>query len=297
MIIATHGRSGEVERLLGNLAEQSVPPAATWVVGASASDLPDGIAAFDGVTALVAPAIGLPAQRNHGIDAALADRRFDDEDPIIFFDDDFRPAADWVGNCLSFLAGHPEAHGVSGMVLADGVRTAPIAEDEAEVILGRPPEPASFSFRDAQNLYGCNMAIRARVFRACRFDERLPLHALLEDADMAGQIRLRGGRLYKVADLRGVHLGTAAGRMGGVRFGYSQIANVHYLAGKRTLPLKRAVRLVVEAVGANLRLSLDRSGRDRLRGNLLAVFDLIRGRLRPERILEQGRDLDSVRRA
>ena len=82
---------------------------------------------------------------------------------------------------------------------------------------------------------------------------------------------------------------TGAGRTSWVRFGYSQVANTVYLARKGTMRRARAWRLSVPPVVANLVFSLlpqsliDRRGR--LKGNLLALWDLARGRLDPRRIL------------
>jgi hypothetical protein len=88
----------------------------------------------------------------------------------------------------------------------------------------------------------------------------------------------------------GVHLGAKRGRTSGLRFGYSQIANPWYLARKRTLRIDRALIQAGRNVGANvLHLArpepwIDRRGR--LLGNGLAMLDLLRGRLRPDRIVQ-----------
>ena len=94
----------------------------------------------------------------------------------------------------------------------------------------------------------------------------------------------------KAEALRGVHLGTKTGRSPGIRLGYSQIANPAYLIGKGTMAPRRAVRQMVRNVAANLVKSLrpepwiDRRGR--LKGNILGLWDLLRRRARPDRILE-----------
>ena len=74
------------------------------------------------------------------------------------------------------------------------------------------------------------------------------------------------------------------------RFGYSQIANPVYLARKGTYPWNRALRSMARHWAMNLARSpfpepwADRWGR--FRGNMLALADLLRGRLRPGRIEE-----------
>jgi hypothetical protein len=122
-----------------------------------------------------------------------------------------------------------------------------------------------------------------------RFDENLPLYGWQEDFDFSYQVG-RSGRLVRDASLRGVHMGVKVGRSSGKRLGYSQIANPLYLLNKRTMPSKRALRLIRDNVAANIARSIrpehhvDRRGR--LLGNLLAIRDLVSSRLDPRRILE-----------
>jgi GT2 family glycosyltransferase len=141
---------------------------------------------------------------------------------------------------------------------------------------------------DHLGAYGCNMSIRMSAIGELRFDERLPLYGWQEDVDFTSQLRARG-RVVRVNALRGVHLGVKAGRINGMRFGYSQVANPLYLIRKGTLPTGFAMRLMIRNLAANLARSLwpeshiDRRGR--LRGNLLAISHLMIGRLEPEYIL------------
>jgi hypothetical protein len=87
-----------------------------------------------------------------------------------------------------------------------------------------------------------------------------------------------------------VHLGAKLGRQKGLRLGYSQIANPVYLARKGTYPWDRALRSMARHLAMNLARSpfpepwADRWGR--FRGNVLALWDLARGRAHPSRILE-----------
>jgi hypothetical protein len=122
-----------------------------------------------------------------------------------------------------------------------------------------------------------------------RFDERLPLYGWLEDLDLSTRLSRRG-TLYHASALRGVHRGVKRGRTSGVRFGYSQIANPLYLLVRGRAPVHYAFANICRNLAANLlRVSkpepwVDRKGR--LKGNGLAAWDLVRGRLKPERILE-----------
>jgi hypothetical protein len=89
--------------------------------------------------------------------------------------------------------------------------------------------------------------------------------------------------------LYGVHLAMKAGRPSGLRLGYSQIVNPVYLARKGTMPAGFAAKLMIRNVLANAVKSLwpetyiDRFGR--LRGNALAAFHILTGRIEPETIL------------
>jgi hypothetical protein len=115
------------------------------------------------------------------------------------------------------------------------------------------------------------------------------LYGWQEDIDFTSQLR-RYGRVVGFNTIIGVHLGLKAGRVSGVRFGYSQIANPTYLISKGTVPATFALDLMARNIAANLLRSLwpepwiDRRGR--LRGNLLAVGHLMMGRIEPEYILK-----------
>lgn len=84
-------------------------------------------------------------------------------------------------------------------------------------------------------------------------------------------------------------MGQKNGRLSGVMLGYSQIANSLYLAQKATVP-RVYWRLRVKNIAANVLRSfapepyVDRRGR--LKGNLMALSDLMRGKMSPSRILE-----------
>jgi hypothetical protein len=75
-----------------------------------------------------------------------------------------------------------------------------------------------------------------------------------------------------------------------VLLGYSQIANPLYLVRKGTVPPRFAFNLALRNLVANAVKSprpepnVDRFGR--LRGNLIALVDIARGRSHPRRALE-----------
>lgn len=91
----------------------------------------------------------------------------------------------------------------------------------------------------------------------------------------------------KITKAYGVHLGVKGGRVSGRKLGYSQVMNPIYLNRKNTMTLRHALEQIGRNVVANVIMSvrpepyIDRRGR--LFGNLIALFDIIRLRLTPER--------------
>jgi hypothetical protein len=122
-----------------------------------------------------------------------------------------------------------------------------------------------------------------------QFDEQLPLYGWQEDIDFSRQMAPYG-RIIQTPILTGIHLGTKRGRTSGLRFGYSQVANPIYLMRKGTMSIPFGFRTMIRNIIANIVKSfrpeahIDRRGR--FTGNLLALFDFIRGHLHPRRILE-----------
>lgn len=300
VVIATKGRARETATLLDMLARQTFAAERVVVVGAEAGDvagLERHALAGDGRARIVlSPRAGLPIQRNVGLEALAEDGFLEvTRGPsfVAFFDDDFRPAEDWLACAGSTFAARSEVAGLTGRVLADGVKGTGLSETDARAFLAgeRAPEPhwaSGASSTTFASMYGCNMAFRDDVVRACRFDECLPLYAWQEDRDYTSQAASFGLTVYEPS-CRGVHLGVKAGRTSGLRFGYSQIANPLYLAGKGTMKHQHAAHFIARAVVANCLKSLGSDPvfdyRGRLAGNLHAIADLCTGRCHPARIL------------
>lgn len=300
VIIATKGRAGETCKLLDYLAQQTLTPEHIIIVGSEPSDIADlhlHPLAGDGRTTLLLSSAGLTVQRNAGLDALPphVNRLTTAEWFVAFFDDDFRPAADWLEHAAVAMKGWPQLVGVTGHVLADGVKSElGIAEAEAQQYLSgrKPAEPhrsKSLTAKPLTSLYGCNMAFRGVVARNMRFDENLPLYGWQEDYDFGSRSR-QYGVVALVPSCKGVHLGTSSGRTSGVRFGYSQIANPIYLAQKGTMSWRVAGTLMSKNVLANLANTVagvrikDFPGR--LRGNSQAFLHLLTGKLDPLRVLD-----------
>ncbi|NNU55112.1 glycosyltransferase [Rhizobium indigoferae] len=229
---------------------------------------------------------GLTSQRNRIIQAAA------DTDVLIFLDDDFIPAATFLSRMAAVFAANPDVAIATGEVLADGILDGGLSMSNALQVLETAAEGAE-QVTEVYNAYGCNMAVRLSPIleHALAFDEQLPLYGWLEDVDFSRSIA-RYGRSVRVEGARGVHLGVRSGRQPGRRLGYSQVANPVYLIRKGTMSKGRAVAQIGRNILANTRGLLfndrliDRWGR--LKGNLLALSDLLVGRASPSRILEFG---------
>lgn len=142
--------------------------------------------------------------------------------------------------------------------------------------------------RHLESMYGCNMAFRDVVVENCRFDENLPLYGWQEDQDYTSQAASFGRTVFEPS-CRGVHLGSSAARVSGLKFGYSQIANPFYLWRKGTMSARKGATFVARHLLANGARTLRRHPRvdypGRLRGNLLAFADIACGRCHPTRVL------------
>jgi GT2 family glycosyltransferase len=309
--IPTVDRRDVLQRTVAELARQTRLPDAVvvsttdrrfvpeaWAAGPAGSDIVVTRAA-----ALPFPIVclfgkrGLPAQRNRVLDVllgaatAVPTAPLGDDDIITFFDDDFIPAPDYLAEVAAAFATNPDWSVLTGHVPYDGAHNEGYSFDEGLALLRSCVTAREEPPRGVVNVgaYGCNMAIRARLIGSLRFDERLPLYGWQEDIDFTSQLR-KVGAVVRLSSLVGVHLGTKTGRVGGLRFGYSQIANPFYLMRKGTMPAGFGVALMARNVAANIARSIwpesyvDRRGR--LRGNLVALGHALSGRLEPEHILK-----------
>lgn len=297
IVIATKGRAKETYVLLDYLQQQTEQPAHVVVVGSEARDV-EGLAehpsASAGGTSILLASAGLTIQRNAGLDALRAyTQDLAAEDWFVtFYDDDFRPARDWLASAARALSADRQLVGITGNVLADGVSSEfGVSEADAAAYLAgsRAPEPhwsSATSIKPQTGLYGCNMAYRGTVASALRFDENLPMYGWQEDFDYSSRAR-QFGHLILLPSCKGVHLGVSTGRTSGVRFGYSQIANPIFLLRKGTMSWRSALRLMSRNVLANIfKTALRVQIKDfpgRLRGNLIASRDLLCGNLHPLR--------------
>lgn len=283
--IPTADRRTQVNRLLRHIELQDRAPDEVIISAPDATHV-EPYQAKNFALSYVFGKKGLCAQRNR----ALA-RVLDGSDIITFFDDDFLPADNYLKLISTAFEQHPELAVATGRVVEDGVRTAGLSFEQGLAALrcAEASCPIIPHMYDRVGAYGCNMSIRSRLIDSLRFDERLVLYGWQEDVDFTSQLRQRG-RVVGFNTIIGVHLGLKAGRVSGVRFGYSQVVNPIYLINKGTVPATFALELMVRNMAANLAHSfwpeswIDRRGR--LWGNLLAACHLMMGRIEPEYILK-----------
>ena len=285
--IATSGRREILAQAVALLAEQTRLPDRLLICPVAAKDVDDlSLKEFPRPSAVVSGPLGSSAQRNK----ILASVR--EADVIVFFDDDYFPDVRYIENLEKIFLARPDVVGVTGFLLADGANGQGLsAEQGLKLVRAAPSSLGSVSdLKDWDSTYGCNMSFRlaAIVEHDISFDENLPLYGWQEDIDFSRRLHPYG-RIVLSGMLRGVHLGIKLGRTSGVRFGYSQIANPIYLIRKGSMPRWHANKIMLRNLAANLARSLypepwvDRRGR--LKGNLLALFDMLRGRISPNQIL------------
>lgn len=281
VVIATTGRPAIVRKVVERLGKQTRPADGVFVVGASNDDVAGLEGSIEGLQLIVTKK-GLCRQRNAALDGPAGDC-----DVAVFFDDDFLPAHDFLQSLERLFDANLDLVGITGRLVADGARSSPLTFEEAASRLddqGERPKPSS---KECASLYGCNMAFRLDAARGLRFDERLPLYGWQEDVDFTHRLSRRG-KLLHTSEVTGIHLGARSGKTSGKRLGYSQVANIVYLWRKGSMPPWLGEEMLFRNLVANTVRSIwpehDIDRRGRLVGNLLAIADLLRGRIDPRRI-------------
>ena len=297
VVVATLGRPGLILPLLQRFAGQTRKPDIVVIVGHQSADIPPEAFATTVTwpfrTIVLYSEQGSSRQRNEGISWFKQNTSLLDYDGILIFcDDDFVMRNDWVEAAYNSFEGDPKLAGLDGIVVADGVHKGSYSESDAVHILATgtsmlSPNDTRIQAGDVASLYGCNMVARSGFVRETSFDEGMPFYGWLEDYDFS--VRLgRHGTLKRSKDLVGVHLGSLKTRSSGLRTGYTQISNPCYLWRKGTMPLSVAAKYICKNLIINLVKSpfpeefVDRRGR--LQGNASALFDLVVGRLSPDRV-------------
>lgn len=296
VIVATKGRAKETYTLLDYLAQQNYPIEKIIIVGSEPNDVENlekhSLAKSNNAIILLSNKAGLTIQRNVGLNALddLVAELNVYEWFVTFFDDDFRPDDDWIINAAKAFELHSDWVGLTGLVVADGVNSDGITEEESKDYLKQHmgQNLSESNLEKKYGLYGCNMAFRGNVAYQLRFDENLPFYGWQEDVDF-GSRAAKLGKLYKTNRCVGVHMGSSSGRTSGIRFGYSQIANPLYLVKKGTMQRKFAFKLIFRNLLSNIiraaTFNQTKDYKGRLYGNWLACKDLILSRCHPLKVL------------
>lgn len=288
IIIATKDRSEILAETVQSIRRQT-RPAHIYVSVSSLKHAPAGDDAA-GVTILVGPPGG-SAQRNTAIRQVPLDVQY-----MAFFDDDMELHPSYLQNAINFLEKNSDVVAISGMLLADG----DISREAARALVERDTTwTTDPSLRDRgphHLLYACNAVVRSGPLRQTLFDENLPLYSYGEDYELSLRLK-KFGKVGRLSNAVGVHLQTQAARVSGKRYGYAMVANNWYFIRKGVCHLaapwsyvRFLLVIVLKRLCFNFRDALSgRLQRDpwgQIRGNLLALVDIICGRSSPRRILE-----------
>ncbi|MEM7545963.1 MAG: glycosyltransferase [Pseudomonadota bacterium] len=281
--IATRGRADTLAELIPHLAAQTRPADMLVFSAERPSDLGD---LTMGERIFGSP--GVSAQRNRAL-KAVAKRA----DIIVFFDDDFVPVPSALEEIEALFSVRDDVVAATGRVIADGIGGEPISDAAARAMINADRTGLDDEV-PVVGLYGCNMAIRVNAARDTWFDEALPLYGWQEDLDFGARLRSRGA-VIRTSRFGGVHRGVRSARLPQRGFGYAQVANPVHLMAAPCAPRWYLAKLMLRNIGANLFGALgarlgredpwtDRTGR--LAGNVMALTDLMRGRLSPARAVE-----------
>ena len=281
VVFATLNRAALLTKVVDRLADQTRKPDGIVISATCGTDV-TGLENARPDTHVLLSHKGLCKQRNQALEY-LADKT----DIVVFFDDDFVPHNDYLAEIERLFVLEPDVVGATGDLLDDGIHGDEIAFGHAVEQLDRHDLPQQETLRARHALYGCNMAIRLAAASDLAFDEALPLYGWQEDIDYTYQLGLRG-RMVSGPRLTGIHLGTRSARTPGKRLGYSQVANLVHMWRKGTMQPNLGQRLLLQNLTSNAARSffpephIDRRGR--LIGNLMAIGDLLTGKIDPRRV-------------
>lgn len=283
-----------MEASIASLLRRAVLPAEIVVVGACAEDRPSPCESQIPVRYVQSPVRSSSTQRNVGIQELSGAIEV-----VSILDDDCEVHDCYFEEVGRVFAEDPEVVAFSGSVRRNGG----VTREEAREILDAveiPEGMAGFAYLADKwpGLYGCTMNFRRRVVERELFDEELIRYALGEDTEIGFRMA-RHGKVGGSGRCPVVHLAHKAGRSSEVTVGYSQVANYYYFVRKGIgYPAGKFVKENLIGIPlANLKgifwkgkgrvHEVDRKGR--LKGNLIALLDLVRGRLHPKGIERIGK--------
>ena len=285
VIICSSGRPTVLRDTVLSLSAQDIAP--RKIILSIADDISVSAQTIEvqTVTLVVSQERGLTKQRNAAVPHV-------DTPYVLFIDDDVQLADNYICSMEAVFDSDLEVALATAHVVVDGAGSKG-GVSRSEGLSAIKNYNGLFGVVPHNGTYGCNMFVRSSHLRRIAFDERLPLYGWLEDYDFYTQC-LHYGKVVCNHKTCMVHLGTPGARNSGLRFGYSQIANPYYLWRKSGMPhlvnlivnfwVRHLVSNTVHLVVPSSKKRADYKGR--LRGNLLALRDLILFRLSPQNILQ-----------
>lgn len=288
-ILCTVNRPAVLHDTVLSIAQQTLAPQQIVIASPAPEFVLQDTLNIAGVMLTIAP-IGASRQRNHALRYVQGDI-----DLVAFLDDDIELSRTYLEEMARLFEAHPDVVIASGRMLHDGGRGSRIEREEARELCLEYDRlhdaNARISFHRVDSGYGCNMVVRCAQLGECRFDEALPLYSWLEDRDFS--FRCTKGKCppVELANSVAVHLGWRAGRVSGVRLGFSTVVNPIYLKRKAgTFSLRHIVihywlRCLVGNVLGIVTLDRDYDRWGLLKGNLLGYWHLLSGNCDPEQIL------------
>jgi len=288
--IVSKGRPDVLDDTLESVFRQTVRPHQVIVVVTAPEDLPRKPWG-DAVQILFAPA-GTSVQRNKALEVIPLSVDF-----VAYFDDDVELRPDYLEQALLFFERNPNSVALSGRLIGDGQITREEGRRRLEAYAHKNEVRGLYhSAGDLHSLHGCNMVIRRAFLDYEKFDENLALYGFAEDYDLSMRLE-RYGRVGKFARCVAVHLAWPHGRVNEVQRGYCLIANQWYCIKKGTVhvpPFQAQIwywnvvvrRMIFATIRQILRRNRACDWKGRLKGALLALTDIARGRCDPRRVLE-----------
>jgi GT2 family glycosyltransferase len=287
VVIASVGRPRVLHETVLSILEQDHLPEEIVISVPAIEHVDSRTPALPRVRCVISPQ-GSCVQRNRGVRAMAKDAEL-----VAFLDDDVELDPDYLRVVAETFAAHPDLVAANGDLIADGGPTQRFSRNEARAMLERRaaerPVEANRWLIDSGRIHGCHFTVRRSVFETLEFDERLPLYGWLEDVDLGRSCR-KLGRVGCIGGARLVHLAEKGGRTSGLRYGFSQVMNPAYLRSKGNFTFAECVKNWRLALASNVlgTMSLNRNKFERLQGNLIALWMLLRGRVDPEHVTRLG---------
>lgn len=292
--ICSVDRAEVLHQTVSALSGQTLQPEAIYICVFSGADVYEKSVNLPLVKILKSPLKGSSSQRNYAIEHI----ENSPENVVLFLDDDVFLESKYLEKMEQLFSSSKKLLALSAHVALDGGISASDAKRKMSAYdNGHLSELVIRSSGKHWVCHGCNMAFRRSILELERFDEQLPLYSYAEDYDLSVRVA-RHGIVGKVDQGLGVaHLAYSGGRVSEFRRGYSMVANNYYFLGKgvcHTIPIIGYVRfwaiIVLKETIHDFFMAIVKKGdldyEGRARGRLLGVFDIMRRRSDPRRILE-----------